>query len=236
MATLLSICADAADIVGIQQPAGIMAGADQTARTLRACAQREGMALSRRWNWQRLTMAHTFTSTATTIQADGLPSGWSGRMVSDTFYNRTQKRGVRGPLNPQEWQAYLALTAPVVTDAFRIQEGALELLPTPAAGWTYAFEYVSSEWCESATGTGQARWAADTDVPRLDEELFTLGVIWRYLQSRGLEYAEAMRSYEIEVNNAMLRDGARRTVDLRGNYGTMDRPRYPAVPEGSWVV
>ena len=64
MATLLSMCRDAADLIGIQRPIGIMAGGDQTARTLLACATREGRALSRRWTWQAMTVIQTFTSVA----------------------------------------------------------------------------------------------------------------------------------------------------------------------------
>lgn len=235
MATLLSICRDAADIIGIARPVGIMAGSDQTARTLLSCAQREGYALARRWTWQALTAEHTFTSTATSAQASGLPTDWDGRMLSDTFFNRTMKRAVRGPLNAREWQVQQALTAAVLFDAYRITGNTLYLIPTPEAGWTYAYEYVSKNWCESSGGTGQSSWAADTDVPLLDAEAMTLGIVWRYLQSRGLDYAEAFRNYEIEVLNLMSRDGSRRSVDMTGRAGLGANARFPTAPEGSWT-
>lgn len=236
MATLLSICRDAADIIGIPRPVGIMAGSDQTARTLLSCAQREGYALSRRWTWQALTKERTFVSVATSDQPGALPSDYGGRMLADTFFNRTMKRGVRGPLNSREWQVQQALTAAVLFDAYRIVGNTLYLIPVPSAGWTYAFEYVSNQWCESSGGTGQASWQADTDVPLLDAEAMTLGVVWRYLQSRGLDYAEAMRNYEVEVANLMARDGSRRTVDLTGMNGLGAGARLPLVPEGSWSI
>ena len=236
MATLLSMCRDAADIIGIQRPVGIVAGSDQNARTLLSCAQREGRALSRRWTWQAITAEHTFTSTATTSQGGGLPSDWGGRMLADTFFNRTMKRPVRGPLNPREWEVQQALTAAVLFDAYRIRGDALEMVPTPEAGWTYAFEYVSKNWCESSTGAGQDAWAADTDVPLLDDEAMTLGIVWRFLQSRGLDYAEAMRSYEEQVINLMQRDGSRRAVDLTGTGSLGAGARYAIVPEGSWSI
>lgn len=236
MATLLSMCRDAADTIGIQRPVGIVAGSDQTARTLLSCAQREGKALARRWTWQALTREHTFTSTATTVQASGLPFDWGGRMLADTFFNRTFKRAVRGPLNSREWQVQKALTAAVLFDAYRVIGNELWMIPTPAAGSTYAFEYVTKHWCEDATGTGQDAWAADTDVPRLDAEAMTLGIVWRYLQSRGLDYAEAMRNYEVEVTSLMARDGSRRAVDLTGTRRMGMGARLPTVPEGSWSI
>lgn len=236
MATLLTICQDAANLIGIPRPASVMAGNDQNARILLSVAQREGNALARRWSWQALVREHIFTSTATTTQATGLPSDWSGQMIANTFFNRSFKRGVRGPLTSREWQAQRALSAASLFDAFRIQGNSLEMLPTPAAGSEYAYEYISKNWCENSSGTGQDAWANDADVPRLDAEAMTLGIVWRFLQARGLEYAEAMRNYEIEVVNLMSRDGARRAVDLTGTRGLGIGPRYPAVPEGSWNV
>ena len=235
MATLLSMCRDAADLIGIQRPVGIMAGGDQTARTLLSCATREGRALSRRWTWQALTQIRTFISVAAEAQPGAIPADCN-RILPDTFFNRTMKRPVRGPLNAREWEVQKALTAAVLFDAFRVRDDALDMIPTPGAGWTYAFEYVSTNWCESAGGAGQDSWLADTDVPLLDPEAFTLGIIWRYLQSRGLDYAEAMRSYEIEVTNLTARDGARRAVDLTGTLRAGMGARYPIVPEGSWSI
>lgn len=236
MATLLTMCRDAADMIGIQRPVGIVAGSDQTARTMLACAQRVGRDLSRKWTWQALTKEHTFTSTATTVQADGLPADWGGRLLSDTFFNRTMKRHVRGPLTPREWQVQQALTAAVLFDAFRIQGNAIEMVPTPSAGWTYAYEYVSANWCQDAGASGQDAWVSDTDTPLLDDEAMTLGIVWRYLQSRGLDYAEALRDYETQVLNLMARDGARRAVDMTGMRGLGGGARYPTVPDGSWSV
>lgn len=236
MATLLSMCQDAAGVIGIPRPAAIFAGSDQNARMLLAAAQREGKALARRWTWQALTREHVFAAVAASIQPDGLPADWGGRMLPNTFFNRSFKRGVQGPLTSREWQVQKALTAAVLFDAFRIIGNRMEMIPTPEAGAEYAYEYVSAHWCEDAGGVGQDAWAMDTDVPRLDPEAMTLGIAWRFLQSRGLEYAEAMRNYEIEVVNLTARDGARRAVDLTGRFGTAAGARYPIVPEGSWAV
>jgi hypothetical protein len=236
MATLLSICQDAADLIGIPRPVGIMAGSDASARRLLAAATRTGNDMSRRWTWQALTCEHTFTSTATTVQASGLPTDWGNRILPDTFFNRTLKREVRGPLNSREWQVQQALTAAVLFDAYRIVGNELWLIPTPVAGSTYAYEYVTANWCESAAGTGQTGWVADTDVPRLDEEAMTTGVVWRFLQASGMEYAEAMQEHERRIMDLIAKDGSRRVVDMTGTAGLGASARYAAVPEGSWVI
>lgn len=234
MATLLSMCQSVADRVNLERPARIVGGDDQTSRTFRGCAQREGVALSRRWSWQALLREHTFVSVAAAVQTNGTPTDWDNRLVSDTFWNRDARRLVQGPLDSQEWQALQSGGMSAVTDAFRFRGNQIELTPTPAAGVDYAYEYISGYWCESSAGVGQTAWAADTDVPVLDAELMTLGIMWRFLQGRGLEFGMALGEYETEVMKAMSRDGSRRVISLAE---TRDRgPRRPAMPDGSWVL
>lgn len=234
MATLLSICQGAADRIGMPRPTQVATSIDQTTRTLFGCAQREGSALARRWPWQALLREKTFASVAATAQTNSIPTDWDGRMMQDTFWNRTQKRKVLGPINSSEWQALQGGGIQSVTDAFRFRDDLIELVPTPTAGWTYAYEYITSQWCENASGTGQSAWALDTDVPRLDAELMTLGIVWRFLSGRGMAADTAFAEYEAEVNNATARDGTRRIVNLAGPGIYIHRGRGMAIPEGSW--
>lgn len=232
--TLLTLAQAACDIIGMPRPTSVMAGADQTARTMLSLAQREGRALARRWTWTALRKQQTFTTVAQTVQTGAVPSDFD-RMVSETFWNRTRRLLVQGPVTPEEWQGLVASSAAPVYSAFQIRAGQIELYPSPPAGQTCAYEYVSTQWCQSASGTGQTAWAADTDTGLLDEELTTLGLVWRFKQSRGLDYAEDMTTYEEQVLQAMARDGTRRTARLAReiDYGAA---RYPVVPEGNWAV
>jgi len=232
--TLLNLAQAACDIIGVPRPTSVIAGADQTARTMLSLAQREGRALARRWTWTALRKQQTFTTVAQTVQTGAVPSDFD-RMVSGTFWNRTRRLLVQGPLTPEEWQGLVASSAVPIYSAFQMRAGQIELYPVPTAGETYADEYVSSQWCQSAGGTGQSAWAADTDTGLLDEELTTLGLVWRFKQSRGLDYAEDMTTYEEQVLQAMARDGVRRTARL-GRELDYGAPRYPTVPEGNWVV
>ena len=232
--TLLTLAQAACDIIGMPRPTSVMAGADQTARTMLSLAQREGRALARRWTWTALRKQQTFTTVAQTVQTGAVPSDFD-RMVSETFWNRTDQERVVGPVTPEEWQGLVASVALPIESAFQMRAGQIELYPVPTAGETHAYEYVSSQWCQSAGGTGQSAWAADTDTGLLDEELTTLGLVWRFKQSRGLDYAEDMTTYEEQVLQAMARDGTRRTARLAReiDYGAA---HYPMVPEGNWAV
>ena len=232
--TLLTLAQAACDIIGMPRPTSVMAGADQTARTMLSLAQREGRALARRWTWTALRKQQTFTTVAQTVQTGAVPSDFD-RMVSETFWNRTDQERVVGPVTPEEWQGLVASVALPIESAFQMRAGQIELYPVPTAGETYAYEYVSTQWCQSASGTGQTAWVADTDTGLLDEELTTLGLVWRFKQSRGLDYAEDMTTYEEQVLQAMARDGTRRTARLAReiDYGAA---HYPMVPEGNWAV
>lgn len=217
---------DACAVIGLPATVSVAGSGDQAIRMLLAHAQREGRQLARRWTWQRLARKATFTATAAEVQVGALPADYDGRFLSGTFWNTTLKRPVPGPLNPQEWQQRISSVGQGPYPAFRIQGNALLMNPAPVAGETHTFEYLTRNFCASAGGTEQAAWAADNDVGLLDEELMLLGIIWRFKQSRGMDYAEDMRTYEMEVLQAIARDGSRRTVSLSGDCD-YDAPRYP---------
>jgi hypothetical protein len=232
--TLLTLAQAACDIIGVPRPTSVIAGTDQTARTILSLAQREGRALARRWTWTALRKQQTFTTVAQIVQTNAVPSDFD-RMVSGTFWNRDDQQPVLGPVTPEEWQGLVASVALPITSAFQMRAGQIELYPVPTAGETCAYEYLSNHWCKSAGDTGQTAWTADTDTGLLDEEMTTLGLVWRFKQSRGLDYAEDLATYEGQVLQAMARDGVRRTARMAReiDYGAA---HYPLVPEGNWAV
>jgi hypothetical protein len=231
--TLLTICTDAVDRIAVTlSGATVFSNAGDTARQMRALANQEGKELMRRGSWEKLTKEVTFTSIAQETQTGVIPSDYD-HMLNETFYNRTRKRQVTGPLSPRDWQAQKSILATVLYDSYRIRGGDVLMIPVPPAGDTYAFEYISNKWVLDAGDVEKAAFTADTDTAILDEELITLGVIWRFLKAKGFDYAEAFRTYELQVSQALARDGSKRTLNFTQqiNYG---RPRYPGVQDGNW--
>jgi hypothetical protein len=176
-----------------------------------------------------LNQAATTTGTGTFIfgQSDyTLPSDFQ-RPVDATFWDRSRYWQMRGPLSPQQWQVYKSsvIGQATVQRRFRFRSiggnTVLSIDPVPTDNNSaLVFEYVSNAWCESATGTAQARWAADTDVGVLDEYLITLGVRWRMLRRLGLAYSEELDEYEREVSKAMSSDGGAAILSLVPGVGT----------------
>lgn len=231
--SLLTICQDAADLVGIPRPASVISSTDTQIRRLLALANIEGRNLARRYPWEALLTEASFTTVATTSQGT-LTSIASDidSIVNRTMWNRDMQDRIAGAISPQDWQEQLAVTDAGPYYDFRIRGGDLLLYPTPPAGDTIFFEYKSKNWCEDSGGTGQANWAADDDVGRLDEHLMTLGLRWRFLQAQGFDYGEAFRDYEMQVNEVMAKDGGKRVMML--NEGTDDLQPSARAPDGSW--
>lgn len=231
--TLLTLINNAQDTLTLPRSTVVVSSTDQAVRTLLALANQEGRELMRRYNWQALVTENTFTSLAQASQTGAIPTAFD-RFINNSMFNRTRKRRVTGPLGPEEWQAQQALTASLLTDAFRIRGSAILITPTPPAGDTYAYEYVSKNWCQTSGGTGQAAWEADTDTGVLDENLMLLGLIWRWRKARGFDYAEEFNTYEKEVMQAAMRDGAKRNLNYSYDMSLYDHGKPPLVVEGSW--
>ena len=231
--SFLTLIQNSAKELGLASPSSAYASTDQQVIQLVALAQREGTELMQDFDWQVLTTEKTFTSVALADQttATAIPTDFD-RFVPETFFNRTRKRPVFGPISAQDWQFTQAVVATTLVESFRQRGNAILITPVPEAGDTYAYEYISKNFCESSGGTDQAAWAADTDVGILPEALMTMGVIWRFLKAKGFDYAEAFRTYEIAKAKAQAKDGGKRRFNLA--HRTTNYPRAPYVQEGSW--
>ena len=150
------------------------------------------------------------------------------------MWNRTTSLPMLGSLNPVDWQTLQAFPVTGPYQQYKIEQGKIFIDPAPTSADTAAFSYKTTSWCETNGGTGQDKWAADNDKGRLNEELMTLGVIWRWRKRKGLEYAEDFNIYETQVIDAMARDGGNPRLALNGGI----RHRLPGtmVPLGSWSV
>jgi hypothetical protein len=234
--TLSTMLNDVVDQIGVARPSSYISGTDQTARTLVALANSEGLTLARKIDWTNLVKEATHTTLAAESQGtlESIIDGGEDfdYIVNDTLWDRTQIYRNMGPNSPQSWQRVKANVSVGPYSAFRIWDGTLYLYPAPPAGNTLAFEYKTKHWVENAAGdTSYERWNADTDVSRLDEDLMKLGIIWRFKQSKGFDYAEDMRTYELEVAKAMARDGGKRVLNMGDPIDFV--PNLTA-PEGSW--
>lgn len=232
--SLLTIIQAAAREVGVTAPSTVIGNSDPQVAELLAIAQEEGFDLMRRGTWQILDKTQTFVAVAQTIQTAAIPSDFD-RFVQETFWNRTRKRPLYGPVTSQEWQNLIAWTSSPVVDTFRYVQNQIWITPNPSAGDTMAYEYISQNWCQSAGSVGKSAWSVDTDTGVLSEGIMTYGVVWRFKQKKGLPFQAVYDMWDSRCKQALVSDMPQRTINFGNAFSTGRRPGI-AVPEGSWNV
>lgn len=196
----------------------------------------EGRDLSSRHDWTNLQTEATFTSVAASTQGalSALAPGFR-RFISETLWNRSQQREAPGPITPRQYQRLKSGLASLVDPAWYVRGGNLVLEPAPAAGQSYSFEYIDKRWAVANDGTRKEQFTRDEDTHLLDDDALLLGLIWRWRQAKGLEYAEDFTKAERKVAALMGEDGS--APDLFLHAGTyMPDAGYPTVPDGNWMV
>ena len=227
--TLLTIVQNASIDLSLPVPDAVISETDPAVKLMLRCAQEEGRSLAGRHAWQALTSEHTFTTVATAAQTSSIPSDFH-RLIIETMFNRTRNVRVWGPVDASEWQEAQASLVTRVDPAFRIRGDTILITPTPTAGQTVAYEYISTKWCQTSGGTAQAAWAADTDTAKLNEAAMTLGVVWRWRKAKGLDFSAAERDYERIVADLIMRDGSKPRLSC-GPVSTDRHPVAPRVPD-----
>jgi len=230
--TCLSIIQTASARLGLIKPTFAFNSQDLQVMQLLELLNEEGQELANRTNWTALNAQTSFVTLATEDQgAIATIAPNLSFIINDTIWNRSLRRPVFGPRTPQEWQQQEAFAINGPWSNFRIQQGRLRMFPVPVAGQNCFFEYASKNWATNGTTTSNV-WTADTDTSLLDEQIMTLGLIWRFRSSKGLPYAEDQDKYERRVMNAINRDGSKDAINL-------DNAKYDifpgvVVPSGSW--
>jgi hypothetical protein len=218
--TLLTICQDAANEIGVPSPSAVIGSTDTTAIQLLAAANREGKNLVTGYDWEVLVKEENHTAIANESQGKlSVIATDFERFSNNTMWNRTSDRKFYGPLNNTEWQTLKGSVQSGITNYFRIRGGKLLMNPVPTVGDAIYFEYIS-EWWVDTTGNGDAnatRYAADANTTILDENLITLGVIWRFLKQKGLPYDNQLQEYQIKLFEKQAKDGAKPIIRMSGS-------------------
>lgn len=235
--SLLDICQNAVKEIGaFEVPSIIVGSMNPTAVQLLALAKRAVREDARRHDWTSLYVEATFDTVAAQQAYDALPADLD-EIINITWWDRTNRNPVFGPVTPVEWNALVARDLQASRSrVFRIRRNAttgvseILLFPTPGTdGDTITFEYKTKSRVKSSGGTLQETWEADTDTGILDEDITTLNVKYRLLQSRGLPYAEEFRDYEVALERARSTDGGASVINMDG-----PRLRFTNIPDGNF--
>lgn len=231
--SVLQIIQTACRRIGILAPNAAVSSTDPQIIQLLALSEEEGQELGERYPWQALQKEAAFTTVAAETQTavSAITSGFE-YIVNDTIWNRTLRRPVYGPKSQQGWQQAKAMQINGPWNSFRIMGDSILFNPIPAAGQSCYFEYITDNWIATSVGGTSSIWTNDADTPLLDDQIITMGTIWRWKAAKGLDYSEDFTKYERRVTDMMGRDGGKPVLNMAGANDSIQ----PAilVPRGNW--
>jgi hypothetical protein len=187
------------------------------------------------FNLQSLTSEAVFSATGVTLQGPmGTIAPGFERLLAKTFFNRTRRVEVPGPLSPTEYQAQRTMPGTGPISWFRIVGDKLYLDPPPAAGEQFAFEYIDRNAVVEAGGATKQYPTQDTDTFRVPDAILIAGLRWKWKYEKGLEYAEDFSSFQTLCKNHSNSSNTLRAHSLDG--GQLDASPGIIVPTGTWIT
>lgn len=165
----------------------------------------------KRWRWQALTKRGSITLTSATEYS--LPSDFQA-FVSDTMYADDHVLRSDFPTDAGFW-SYLKSSGGGTDSRYHVRWIGDELhVHEPDSGQVISFEYLSNHPVLDTDGTTtKAKFVADTDTFRLDDDLLIKDCVWRFKKLAGIpdwqvDAAEARR-YEMTLKG---QDGGAQTL------------------------
>lgn len=211
--SILSALQTAMPLCGLAVPAQAVSSTDPNVIKFMAFAQDIGDELAERYFWRNLNIAGQLTGDGTTTLFT-LPGDWGELSAGQGLFSSVNTTlPLYGPVTNEELAAMKAAVSYPTRSVWRIIGGTFELWPAPAAGEVITFNYYSTNWVSNASGTQrQTGFLLDTDFSMIDEKVLRRGLIWRWKHSKGLDYAEDFRRYEMSIDRAAGREDAERIV------------------------
>ena len=232
--TLAAIVKTAALELGLNAPVSVVGNGDAQTQQMLALANRNGAELSQiEGGWQALRGEHLITwvvgQDTYTLPTDYL------YYVQDTQWNRSSHYRIDGPMSALDWETIKSGLFPSgVYSRYRIMGNKIVFDPVPSDASVIAIEYISNSWCQSASAVGQIAFLADTDTPRLPDDLFVLGIKWRFLAAKGFDYSEERAAYDMALNRFHPRDTVTENISLGMRGGINTYLNMGLLPAGNW--
>lgn len=226
--TLLSAVNNAQRLLSLAVTSGVVADGQETQNLLLGIANMEAAEVLERdeYDFPLLRRTKSFTASLASLQASGKPSDFQ-RAIAETFWNQSNDRKIYGPLTDKEWA--IAYGSPVTSAAWQsamFRYDGLHIFPVPTVADTIAYDYIINTPALANDGTTyKTAFTADNDTYLLGDRLLTLGVVWRYKQAKGRDYAEDLKNYELALAAKYRADrGAARELSIAPGEESMWPP------------
>ena len=178
--------------------------------------------------WNHLRGEHIFTTVAGQ-SVYPLPADYHN-MLDQTWWNRTNRLPVGGPLSPQEWQ-YLKgrLVGIVFNVLFRPMNRQITLYPTTntPGGFQIAFEYTSAYWISTAgtPDTATADFPSNSsDYVWFDPLIMSRKIKLDFLKAKGFDTAAAQQDYNLVLEYMKGADAPSPTLHAERRFNPIVDP------------
>ena len=204
MKNILEICREAADLVAVQKPEDLFAGASQQEAVFLSIAKDTLDSLLRYGDWQELTKEgtlHTEEEISNYPIHDFCPDFYS--LLNNTIYIKDSSEKIIGSITPEQWMKEKYFNVSSLGLKFKIQNGILKFLTPPPAYINIVFQYRSANVVYDAQNGYQKKseLSKNTDIPVFDEFLVKKGIVWRWYRRNGMPYEEEYNEYVRELKN-----------------------------------
>lgn len=237
--TVLSTIQRHCQLHALAIPTSVVGSSDTQVIQLLAILQEalDQMVLESKFQVRTLECLHTLTAAEDQGPVEDLGGGLSGYQCAnfETFFDRTLRRPLYGPLNDTEWQEIKALPNPGPFYKFRIRQDRLLINPTPTVPLSQiAFEYMSSWAVVSNAGAAKETITADSDDFVFPDTIVRQWLKFMWKHTKGLPYqADEKKAYDL-LNNYIATDKVKRRINVAYPDETTIKPGV-FVPSGNWL-
>jgi hypothetical protein len=201
---------------GFQLPSSFYGSTNPTATLVVALADECGQDMEKRDRWQELITEYTFTTTSGTATY-ALPSDFRA-FANMSQWDRTNLWRMRGPMPSFVYQWLKSGISVWASNVrwFALRGNLFTIYPTPTTnGDTIAFDYYSKNWVTKQVDSSYTNaWSSDNDTSRLDEDVLTADLKWRFLQAKGMPFEPEYKRWESLVEAMQSDNGGRGVIDL----------------------
>lgn len=143
--------------------------------------------------------------------------------INDTWWDRTNRWKLLGPMSPQVDQWHLSGIVATGPRRFFRQIGpfanSYRIWPPPAEitnPLQLVFEYqtINRVRVNGSPTTFAFLFANDGDIPLLDDRLLIAGIKWRWFESKGFNWLSKRKAYDDMVQTYIARDGGAPRLSL----------------------
>jgi hypothetical protein len=213
--SILSVLSTAMPLCGLPAPSQAVSSTDPNVAKFVALAQDIGDELRERFYWRNLNIGAAITGDGTSTQF-ALPSDWAELSPGQKFFSSLYPLlSLPGPVSNETMAMLKVLPSYPTRPVWRLIGGVVEFFPALALNEVVTFNYYSTNWVSNANASiRQPSFLLDSDFSMIDEIVLRRGLVYRWKQSKGLDYAEDFRSYQMSLDRAAGREDSERIVTM----------------------